>query len=101
MVGNKPKNLFYSFHGGIRRELLEEVVKYMDKISEMPVRENMNLEKMNRDIEFQGPHYSFFVRDIQLENPNGRDEVNYNCSVEGKKIKIRELKGTRLKVLSN
>ncbi|MBI4116726.1 hypothetical protein HY449_03195 [Candidatus Pacearchaeota archaeon] len=74
-----PKEVFYGFHGSVERGLLKDILKDMDKISGMPVQEKMDLEKMSRLIEFRGNPARYLVRDVQMENPNGKNEVDYTC----------------------
>lgn len=78
----KPRNLFYGFQGSLERGFLTSVIKDMDEIAEMPIQENMDLEKMSRLIEFRGTPRRFLVRDIQMGNPNGKNEVDYTAYFE-------------------
>ena len=70
----RPKYLVYKFEGFMERILLDEAIKDMDKIAEMPPQENMDLEKISRGIEFRNDPWRYLVRDIQEDN-----EINYTC----------------------
>ena len=86
----KPGNLFYGFHGSIERETLNDILRDMDKIAEMPPQENMDLKKMFRKITLRLSPSRYLVRDIQRINPNGKEQVEYTCRFVDPKLEILE-----------
>ena len=86
-----PKNVGYTFGNVVvMRDEIESVLSYMDEVAHLPVREDMNLEKMFRKIIFKTNPPRYLVTDIQSENPSGKTQVEYTCRFVDRKLKIIE-----------
>ena len=70
--------------------MLTHLIRNMDKIAELPPRENMSLDEMSRFIEIRGNPQRYLVRDVQSNNSNGKREADYTCWFEEGEIKTRD-----------